>query len=45
MITSIDAKIRSSWQVPDYEVLYWQGKQQNFCVVNSNIIKLKSISK
>ena len=33
MISSIDAKIRSSWQVPDYEVLYWQGKQQNFCVV------------
>ena len=33
MITSIDAKIRSSWQVPDFKVLYWQGKQQNFCVV------------
>ena len=33
MITSIDAKIRSSWQVPDFKVLYWQGKQQNFCIV------------
>ena len=33
MITSIDAKIRSSWQVPDFKVLYWQGKQQNYCVV------------
>ena len=33
MITSIDAKTRSSWQVPDFEVLYWLGKQQNYCVV------------
>jgi dolichol-phosphate mannosyltransferase len=33
MNTSIDSKIRSNWQVPDFEVLYWLGKQQNYCVV------------
>ena len=33
MNTSIDLKIRSNWQVPDFEVLHWSGKQQNYCVV------------
>ena len=33
MNTSIDLKIRPNWQVPDFEVLHWSGKQQNYCVV------------
>ena len=28
-----DTKISQNWLVPDFEVLHWSGKQQNYCVV------------
>lgn len=33
MTRSIDPHIRRGWQVPEYEAIFWLGKQHEYCVV------------